>query len=162
MKLKIDDASRSQIHFVLENGKHIFKKYSSEHLCFKTYEEEAFYIPPESYTIVGVNVAYVSLIKTLKKNFSTQGVLESLETYANDLSNDTSTLSNIIQGELWKNKYKTTGKIICLIYLYSDDFEPRNPLGSHAGEQKLNGLYASLACLPPNIEAKLYNIFFVQ
>lgn len=40
-----------------------------------------------------------------------------------------------------------------------DEFEPGNALGSHAGEQKLVGIYVSLACFPPHLRAKLENIF---
>lgn len=32
-------------------------------------------------------------------------------------------------------------------------------MGSHAGEEKLGGVYVSLACLPPYMTAKLKNIF---
>ena len=159
LKYKIDDASRSQIHFIFENSKNIFNRYSTEHLRFKIYEQEAYYIPPELYSVEDVSVAYVSLVTTLKKFFSMPGVFEEIESYTNDLLRDTSTLSNIIQGELWQKKYKTSNKIVRPIYVYSDNFETRNPLRSHAGEEKLCGLYASLAYLPPHIAAKLYNIF---
>lgn len=50
-------------------------------------------------------------------------------------------------------------KIVLPVYLYFDEFETRNPLGSHAGEEKLGGVYVSLACLPPYMAAKLKNIF---
>ena len=47
------------------------------------------------------------------------------------------------------------------MYIYFDEFETGNPLGSHTGEQKLGGLYASLACLPPHLKEKLENIYLL-
>ena len=69
LKCKIDDTARSQIHFILENSKNIFNRYSTEHLRFKIYEKEACYIPRELYSVEGVSVAYVSLVTTLTSFF---------------------------------------------------------------------------------------------
>lgn len=46
------------------------------------------------------------------------------------------------------------------VYLYFDDLEVANPLGSHAGFHKLGAVYASIACLPPHLACRLKSIFF--
>ena len=45
--------------------------------------------------------------------------------------------------------------------MFEDAFETVNPLGPNAGKHKLNGVYASIACLPPKQKSKL-NIFLLQ
>lgn len=45
------------------------------------------------------------------------------------------------------------------LFIYSDDFEPLNALGSHRGAYKLSGVYVYLPCLPPNVQSKLQYIF---
>jgi len=45
------------------------------------------------------------------------------------------------------------------IFLYYSDFEVNNPLGSHTGIQKMEGIYFSIPCIPPEFTAKLENIF---
>lgn len=46
------------------------------------------------------------------------------------------------------------------LFLYEDDFECGNPLGSHATLYKMSGI--SLPCLPPELRSKLDTIFLVQ
>lgn len=49
--------------------------------------------------------------------------------------------------------------IIVPIYLFFDDFEINNPLGSHASTHKLDAAYISLAGVPIKYQSKLENIF---
>ena len=68
-----------------------------------------------------------------------------------------------MQGKLWQRKYGyLEDKIVLPIFIYYDDFEPGNAMGSHAGEQKLGGIYMSLPFLPPHLVAKLSNIFVLS
>ena len=90
---------------------------------------------------------------------SKPGVFKEIQDYVKILANETSIVSNIMQGDLWSKKYSNGDKTVFPIFLYFDDFETRNLLGSHAGEEKLGGVYVSLACLPPHLTAKVENIF---
>ena len=56
-------------------------------------------------------------------------------------------------------KYHDVTKKVYLLFLFFDEFETRNGSGNHAGEEKLGGVYISLACLPPHLTAKVQNIF---
>lgn len=69
---------------------------------------------------------------------------------------------NILQAKLWLTKYAkdSINDIVLPLYLYFDDLEVANPLGSHAGLYKLGAVYASLTCLPPHLACRLKSIFF--
>lgn len=167
----------SKSKFVLENVKDVFNNFSTEHLRFKQYEEKSLYIPPQLFEIgqeptyitkedksIHVDMkskfaVHVPLKDTLQTVLSVPGILDSILKYMNDLSTETKYLSNVVQGELWMKKYANSDKIIIPLYLSFDEFETRNPLGSHAGEEKLGGVYVSIASLPPNASAKLKNQF---
>ena len=45
------------------------------------------------------------------------------------------------------------------IFLFYDDFDTGNVLGSHSGSKNLGGVYVSLPSLPPHLRAKLICIF---
>lgn len=67
------------------------------------------------------------------------------------------------QSKLWQNKVKHfPNRTILPLFLYYDDFEVNNPLGSHAGVQKLGAVYVSLACLPPELSSTLDNIILTS
>lgn len=77
------------------------------------------------------------------------------------MSNESGTLENIIQGNWWQtiiNKYEKNQILFPIIILF-DDPETGNPLGSKKGENKLGGVYASIATVPPNMSSRLENIF---
>ena len=77
------------------------------------------------------------------------------------LEKNVNIISNFIQCEFWSNLKQTfdPSKIILRLYLFFDDYETGNPLGSHAGLNKVGAVYASIACLPPRYQSKLENIF---
>lgn len=167
----------SKTQLILEDFKDLFQQISTEHLRFKMFEEKSSYIPPQLFEVGQVSTyhlnndksltvqmqpayaATVSLKDTLQAALSIPGVMESILTYMNNLSKEKELLSNVLQADLWIKKYNELNKIILPVHLYFDEFETRNPLGSHAGEEKLGGVYVSLACLPPSMSAKLKNIF---
>ena len=78
--------------------------------------------------------------------------------YANSLSKDKAILSNFIQGDLWAKRYSSSEKLIFPLFVYFDEFETGNAMGSHGGEETLE-VYVSLVCLPPHLVAKMKNIF---
>ena len=181
LKPRTDKTSYYKARFILENNKHIFKKFSTEHLRLKMYKEESVYVPPEIFD-VGLEPVYtikdkenvvvqekkvcgvhVPLKKTLEAFFKISGIFKEMKQYAEKLSADKDFLSNFIQGDLWLKKYllRNKGKIVFPFTIFFDDFEVGNTLGSHAGEKKFGGLYGSLPCLPPHLVAKFQNIFLL-
>ena len=94
----------------------------------------------------------------LNKFFELTNVLVETVNYISLLeSTENNEFSNITQTELWKNKTAGIEEIVLLIFLYDDDFECGNPLGSHATIYKMAGMYLSLPCLPPQFRSKLDN-----
>lgn len=72
-------------------------------------------------------------------------------------------LTSCFQGNLWKEiKTKFLGKTVLPLFLFFDDFEPLNVLGSRSGNYKIGAVYISLACLPPEFSSLLENIFLGQ
>lgn len=73
------------------------------------------------------------------------------------------TIKNYVQSNHWKkiiSKYPASNEIFYLpLFIFSDDFEPNNALGSHAGIQKICGVYLKFACLPDHMASKLQNIY---
>ena len=172
-----DEKSYCKAQFILEKNKNIFQKFSTKHLRFKIYEQESLYVPPQiieigeesvfvitNYETITVEMksryaAYISFVDTLQMVLAIPGVLNEMQIYVNNLYKEETHLSNFVQGDLWKKKYKDAKKIVFPIFLYFDEFETGNPLGSHAGEEKFGGVYISLPSLPPHLVAKLGNIF---
>lgn len=71
--------------------------------------------------------------------------------------NENNLLSNFVQGKLWAKKipqYK--GKIVFPYFIYIDDFEINNPLGSHSTYQSISAIYYSFPLIENN--SKLSNI----
>ena len=106
---------------------------------------------------------HIPLPIVLKSFLEQKGIFNTMTEYLQSLSNDTSgKVLNFVQDELWqKLKAPFADKIVFLINLEFDDYEPDNPLGSHHGDHSLGGLYASLPCLPPELFSVLDNMFLV-
>lgn len=45
------------------------------------------------------------------------------------------------------------------LYIYYDEYECNNCIGSHAGIHKMGRMYISLRCFPPEIQSQLQNVF---
>ncbi|KAJ8666115.1 hypothetical protein QAD02_007777 [Eretmocerus hayati] len=90
------------------------------------------------------------------------GSLERTQNYIESLHSGKEVVSNIIRAQLWNRKYqpgvkKDVNRVPITIAF--DDLGTGSVLGSHAGEQKLEALYASLRTLPPHLVAILMHIF---
>lgn len=69
-------------------------------------------------------------------------------------------ISNFVNGELWKTKIKNfKNKTVIPYFLFIDDLEVNNPLGSHRGFQKITAIYYSIPVIPPEYISMLENIF---
>ena len=90
-----------------------------------------------------------------------KGVQNKCRLYAKLINDkDENNLSHFIQAELFAPFAAQFKKKIYLpLMLFYDEFECNNPLGSHAGVDKLGAIYTSLMCLPPEFHSKLENCF---
>ena len=100
--------------------------------------------------------AYVSPIITLKKFLEIPNIFKEILKYKILLESESNILSNIIQADFWKEKMNNVvNKIVLPFKIFFDDFETRNGLGSHGGDNKFGGIYGLIDCLPPDIASKL-------
>lgn len=76
----------------------------------------------------------------------------------NHLKSNTETISHFVQADLWKKKTSLyEGEIVFPFFLYIDDVEINNPLGSHANFQTITAIYYSFPFAKNN--SQLINIF---
>ena len=116
--------------FILEETKNILDKFKTEDLRFKLYESKILYITPQLYKITenspfeivdpdaaseddekNVYGAYIPLKDTLKKFFKIPNMYKVIQTYVDDLCRETTLISNYIQADTWKKKYKSSKKL---------------------------------------------------
>ncbi|CAH1110432.1 unnamed protein product [Psylliodes chrysocephalus] len=171
-----NDQGKWQIRQFLAEFRDLFSGFGSEYLRFKMLEESDLLIMPITFKVgerIEINknsnvvskqntAQFVPLSKVLKHFFSLPGVLYETLKYVEDLKSKKD-IFNIVQSNLWKNKISNFDEsdIVFPIFLYYDDYETGNPLGSHSGIQKLGAIYCSVACLPPKYQSALENIFLV-
>lgn len=101
---------------------------------------------------------FIPLRQTLQKFFELPDAFTSTMHYINSLK-DSDTITNIIQSTLWYDKKKNfeDDAIVFPLFVYYDDWEVNNPLGSHS--TCLGGVYYYIPCLPPECISRLENIF---
>lgn len=158
-------------------------KFSTEYKRLQYFEAHNFYIKPRSITIgqrletviekgvkrlkpVTCEQAFISLRLVLTQFFSLKDVLLDTLKYIESLNNNmllpNSAVENFIQGSYWKTvQQRNSDRIVMPLFLFYDDYEPGNVLGSRAGQHKLGAIYISIPCLPPCRSSVLTNIFLL-
>lgn len=178
LEVKYDSNHTKDILLMFDQLSNPFSSISSEHLRFKTFDEIGILIRPRLVDIgcrlndkmkAGrvifepkvFQMSFVPLRHVLKTILQDCNLFEVIIKFMNHLeSNSNKCVSNFVQCKLWKSKLeKNSQKILLPLFLYFDDFEINNALGSHAGNNKLGAVYASLPCLPPEYSSSLENIF---
>lgn len=94
----------------------------------------------------------------LQKFFELPDAFTATMHYINSLK-DSDNIKNFVQSKLWCQKEKNfdDNAIVLPLFVYYDDWEVNNPLGSHTAA--LGGVYCSVPCLPPECISRLQNIF---
>lgn len=160
----------SDIKNLFKTINNVFGSFSTEHNRFQILEESGFYFAPIEFFIgyrsettlkrcsdgsIKINkqtaTGYLYPLRNIfKKVFELPNVFNTVLDYVNQLKNEPALFSNFIQSDLWKHKIKNfRSKYVLPLFLFSDDYEVGNGLGSHAGQHKLAGTYVSIPCLPP-------------
>lgn len=108
--------------------------------------------------------SFISIRHVLEMFFSLEGLLVETLNYMTILKNNpellNGALENFIQGSYWKEVVQRhRGKIVMPLFLYYDDYETGNVLGSRSGHHKLGAVYLMIPCLPPCRISSLNNIF---
>uniref|UniRef100_A0A0C9RKV5 Cya protein n=1 Tax=Fopius arisanus TaxID=64838 RepID=A0A0C9RKV5_9HYME len=98
----------------------------------------------------------------LKKFLELPGVYPSI-VKSLDQNEFSSVISSMVQGSVWQSiRIRFKDKRVIPLNLVSDAYEANNPLGSHRGLKKMNGVYYSISCLPPEFANRLENFFLAQ
>lgn len=111
---------------------------------------------------IAITAKFVSIREMLSKFLSLPGVFKEIKSYMDYLAVEMNSgvISNFVQGQLWQEKVKNfPDKFVLPLFIYFDDLEVNNPLGSHAGIQKLGVVYWTIPCLPPECQSSIDNIF---
>lgn len=177
----ISDYDVNEIIRMVDSCQNMFNGFDSHYLRMKEFESCKAFIKPETYVIgttldernsggdiaivpTLVNGQFIPLRSVLKGFLELPNVLKTILDYMKTLENESDVLYNIIQGKLWKEKIapKFLGKIVLPLILYFDDYETNKELGTHTGVHKLGATYCKIACLPPEFQSSLENIFLVN
>lgn len=161
----------------------IFEKLGTEYKRLKFLKNNEYYIEPHAFFIgersvlAKTNKSYeinmiieksegqiIELRQILKQFLELPHVFDEIMFYMQEESlYDNNVRNSILQGNLWRKvKLKFPNKIVFPLYLFYDDFEPNNPLGSKSGIYKVGAVYISIASIPIQFASFLENIFLTQ
>lgn len=109
---------------------------------------------------VKVTITFVSLRILFKAIFSSPRLFEIAHTYMHQQNHD-DIVYDTIHTSSWKTKQRQffADKFVIPLYIYYDEFECNNPIGSHTGIHKIGAVYVSLRCFPLEFQSQLSNIF---
>jgi hypothetical protein len=154
-----------------------FNNLLTENRRFNFFQGRHTYIPPKTIVVgetvtqktirgrqtvlsVANTVQFIPLRDVLQAFFSLQSVLIDTLNHMEELYRDVNLIQNFIQGTYWQSKRRVHGsKKVIPLFLFFDDYEAGNPLGSHSGIHKLGAVYISVPCLPSWRCSVLSNIF---
>ncbi|KAL7307601.1 hypothetical protein TKK_0000289 [Trichogramma kaykai] len=107
---------------------------------------------------------YIPLKHTLTYFLNIPHLAKQLINHVEKLRSENDIVSNIIQAKFWKNSIviRINNEYVLPLFIYFDDIESGNPLGSHSGKNKFGLLYSSIACLPPHMASLLDCILFTM
>lgn len=175
----IPSSTAAEINDFFSVCENAFENFETEHKSFKFFQKCGEYIPPNDFIIGYKNVfqkvsngdiqstrkavkgKIIPVRQVLKKLFEKEGVLISVEDNITCIKSS-EVYINYIQGDLWKslsNEYTMSNKTVFPLFLFFDDFQIGNALGSHTDTNKIGAVYYSIPCLPQNLFASLKNIF---
>ncbi|CAI6367798.1 unnamed protein product [Macrosiphum euphorbiae] len=150
--------------------------HNTEYKRIKYFTELGTYIPPREYVVgerltetrkktfslvsVHCTAQFIPIRDVLKNFFQIKNLLSNTLDYMNECKLNEKILLNFLQGSVWKDKDKYHEyQTVVPIFLFFDDYEIGNPLGSHSGIHKLRAVYLSIPCLPPHQKSSLNTIF---
>lgn len=164
-----------ELKIELNKRKTPFKNLESEFLQMKAFSNRGSYIAPQqvllglrrerrkrkgkfSWVQLKTTAEFIPIHHVLKLFFELPGYYDEIFNYIDSLKGQT-LIQNFMQSNFWINETRTFGnKLILPIFIYFDDFENNNVLGSHAGLGKCGAIYLLLPFLPDHLRSKLNNI----
>lgn len=160
--------------------KNAFTNFKTPHMTVKYLKKTSYYLEPiqinlEAYlaprrikkTIKTVtkfrSMQIIPMYDTLKRFLELPGVFISILEHIKNVKNNSTLITSIFQGSVWKeNERNFDDKLVLPLLVYCDEFEINNPLGTRAGLKKLGAIYYTIPCIPFIFSSKLENIFLFQ
>jgi len=170
-------SEKNEIDYLFDTLANPFFNFKTEYQRFKFFEDNNLFFKPKTivigHTIEKKNISGIdrqimvpvqghllSMKQNLRLLFEFPGVFETAFKYTEASTNQNQILSSFLNGTTWKSiKHKFSNKIVFPIFLYYDDVEIGNPLGSHSGIHKMGCVYYSIPAFPPEYLSTLDNIF---
>ncbi|XP_072045638.1 uncharacterized protein [Amphiura filiformis] len=106
-----------------------------------------------------VTFQYIPLSKLIKVYLEQPGMMESILSYQK--VGEDNILESYRDGQFYKDFFDEENELIFPLLVYSDDFEPANPLGSRRGKHKLAAFYIQFLNIPQKKQSRLDNILLV-
>lgn len=177
MPLLLQNCNEINVDKMLSQIPQTVQDFSSEHRWNKYFRDLGTYIEPEEYRTTTEPRAgiikgkrkqiletgqFIPLRRVLHKFLIIPGILKSIDEYV-ECCLRLKVVTNVVRTSIWINTIHSLDDDVKIypLFLYYDDYETGNPLGSHANVHKLGAVYASIACLPPNLASQLKYIFLV-
>lgn len=166
----------NEVEHIINRPLNTFKMTNTEHKLIKFLQQKDLFLYPKSFIINNESeLVFQSGVPTLD-NYNSKGVIMPIEfqikkffelpNVLNEVIENTAKLSmendlcNFVNGKRWKNiAKKYEGQIVIPFFLYNDDFQVDNALGSHSGENSISAFYYSFPTLPAYCGSSLENIF---
>jgi len=170
-------STKFEIEEMFNALQHPFLDLTTEHLRMKYLVSNDLFIIPktivvgytkEKKTVLGedrllmvpVQGHFLSLKRNLKAFFELPDIYKTATKFMNESLSNNETMISFLDGSTWKKMRRNfSDKIVFPIYLYYDDVELGNPLGSHSGIHKMGCIYYSVVAFPPEYLSALENIF---
>ncbi|XP_016661153.1 uncharacterized protein LOC107884141 [Acyrthosiphon pisum] len=170
-------SEKNEIDYLFDTLANPFFNFKTEYQRFKFFEDNNLFFKPKTivigHTIEKKNISGIdrqimvpvqghllSMKQNLRLLFEFPGVFEAAFKYTEASTNQNQILSSFLNGTTWKSiKHKFSNKIVFPIFLYYDDVEIGNPLGSHSGIHKMGCVYYTIPAFPPEYLSTLDNIF---
>lgn len=174
---KLNSSEYSTIENMFETVENSFSSVKTEYFRTKTLLKHNVFFKPETIVVgytkekrnvdgndkivmVPVQGHLLSMKKNLKYFFELPDVFKIVNNFINDSLNNKEILTSFLDGSTWKNmRSKFKNQFVFPIFLYYDDVELGNPLGSHSGIHKMGCVYYTVPGLPPEYLSSLNNIF---
>lgn len=177
LKTNAEVEAISSIKEMFESLSNPFNHLSTEYKRIMYFQSIGVYISPKTYDIdfhigrkktkqgvkpemIQVTGQCISLRHVLKKFFELPDVFNSTMQYMQKVQSKTDVIYNFIQCKRWRDlttHYFKKSDIVFPLFVYYDDWESNNPLGTHS--EKIGTVYIAISCLPPECQSKLDNIF---
>ena len=108
----------------------------------------------------------MDLSKLFERLLALPKFFDEIHQYMESLNGCDESIYNIVQTSFWKKKVAACNlnddEFAIPLFVYYDDFEPLNALGSHSSAYKLGGVYVNIPCIPPHVQAQLQFIFLAM